>query len=154
MIHVLSFSPQVTKRIGVHIANYVVSYVDLSRGPAIIFLEGNLGGGKTTFTSGVLAHFGIRASAVSPTFVLMKRYATKKYRSAVREIVHIDAYRLQSKKDLDALDFRTVSTQPHTLIFIEWADRLRGARIRPHVRMRFTHGETIRERDISIDFSS
>lgn len=54
-------------------------------GGAAILLEGELGGGKTTFVRGLVRGAGIAAEARSPTFTLIRRYG---------RIIHADLYRL------------------------------------------------------------
>ena len=45
----------------------------------VILLEGALGGGKTTFTQGVLKGLGSTQGALSPTFTLLRQYQTRRF---------------------------------------------------------------------------
>lgn len=61
------------------------------------FLYGQMGAGKTTFSSAFAAHFGA-SEASSPTFSLINEYAT----NLGKKIYHLDLYRLKNADE--ALD--------------------------------------------------
>ena len=66
----------------------------------IVFLQGDLGSGKTTFVKGLAQAFKVNLKQVnSPTFVLMNYYKGK------LPIYHFDLYRLESPQEIDTLDF-------------------------------------------------
>jgi len=54
-------------------------------GGAVVLLEGELGGGKTTFVRGLVRGAGVTAEARSPTFTLIRGYG---------RVIHADLYRL------------------------------------------------------------
>jgi len=81
----------------------------------IIALEGDLGGGKTTFVQGFAKGLGIKDKITSPTFVIMKKYGS---------LYHIDCYRIKDK-DLLELGFKEIISQPKNIIVIEWAERVK-----------------------------
>jgi len=85
----------------------------------IIALEGDLGSGKTTFTQGLLKGLGVKGPYTSPTFVIMKQYASK-----TQNIYHLDAYRVSSK-DILNLGWKEMLAEKNNIIIIEWADRIR-----------------------------
>lgn len=89
------------------------------KGGEVIGLIGDLGAGKTAFSKGLAAGLGVKNTVTSPTFVIMKIYEGKK------KLVHIDAYRLTSYKDLRAIGIEDYLDK-NTVIVIEWADRLEG----------------------------
>ena len=64
---------------------------------SVLALHGELGAGKTTFIRGLARGWGIREAVTSPTFNLFTIY------EGTRQLVHLDAYRLGSAHDLDAL---------------------------------------------------
>jgi tRNA threonylcarbamoyladenosine biosynthesis protein TsaE len=90
----------------------------------VVGLHGDLGSGKTTFTKSVAKALGITDTVTSPTFVIEKRYTLPKPIAGFRELVHIDAYRLESGAELAALGFRELLDDPANLIFIEWPERV------------------------------
>ena len=87
--------------------------------PALILLEGELGAGKTTFTKGLAAGFGVQdlSEVSSPTFTLVNRY-----RGDV-VIYHVDLYRVDSG-DLYDLGLEDIMAETDSVTIIEWADRL------------------------------
>lgn len=91
--------------------------------PAHILLFGDLGAGKTTFTRGLAAGFGIEAidDVSSPTFTLVNEY--KGQRKGGVKIYHIDLYRVESGK-LDGLGLEDLFDDPQAVVIVEWAERL------------------------------
>ncbi len=70
-----------------------------ARAGDIIVLDGELGTGKTTLTQGIAQALGVTDAVTSPTFVIARIHA-----SAGLPLVHVDAYRLGSRVELDDLD--------------------------------------------------
>lgn len=89
----------------------------------VIFLEGELGAGKTTFTKTLAAQLGAREHVVSPTFVLMKQYELKS--SMWDMLIHIDAYRFDTPEEAHILNLDYIFSQPKTIVCIEWPSKLK-----------------------------
>lgn len=87
------------------------------RGGEVFLLVGELGAGKTYLTKGLARGLGVRSVITSPTFNIMKIYEGRRL-----NLCHVDAYRLQSSKDLLALGVREYLDSPTTVTVIEWAD--------------------------------
>ena len=87
--------------------------------PAHVLLFGELGAGKTTFTKGLAAGFGLDDvdEVSSPTFTLVNRYQGRV------PIYHIDLYRVASG-DLYDLGLDEILEDASAVAVIEWADRL------------------------------
>lgn len=94
------------------------------KGNAVIGLIGDLGAGKTVFTKGIAKGLGIKKNITSPTFVIMRPYPLKKNK-AIKNFVHIDAYRLKSGQDLISIGATEYFDQPNTVTVIEWADKVK-----------------------------
>lgn len=92
----------------------------------VVGLSGELGSGKTAFTKGVARALGVKTTVTSPTFVLEKIY-TLSPRKTFSKLVHIDAYRLENKKELDALNWGEIIQDPSALVLIEWPECVKGA---------------------------
>jgi tRNA threonylcarbamoyladenosine biosynthesis protein TsaE len=85
----------------------------------LVVLDGPLGAGKTTLTRGIGSALGARGAVTSPTFVLAREHPTA---SGV-PLVHVDAYRLGSARELDDLDL----DYDGAIVVVEWgAGKLDG----------------------------
>lgn len=87
-----------------------------AHGGDLLMLNGPLGAGKTTMTQGIARGLGIEAKISSPTFVIAQNYAGP---NGV-DLVHVDAYRLESFEELDALDLDT--SLDVSLTVVEWGE--------------------------------
>ena len=87
--------------------------------PSIIFLEGELGAGKTTFTKGFLRGLGYTKTVKSPTFTLIETYEING-----KIILHADLYRIKDPRELEEIGFRDYFNEKN-IILIEWASRAR-----------------------------
>ena len=88
---------------------------------SIIFLEGDLGSGKTTLVKEILKSFGLSEPVTSPTFTIIEPYLIKD-----KKIYHIDLYRIESRKELEVLGIEEYSAENDCLIFIEWPEKAEG----------------------------
>lgn len=85
----------------------------------LVVLDGPLGAGKTTLTRGLGAALGARGAVTSPTFVLAREHPT----AAGVPLVHVDAYRLATARELDDLDL----DYDGAIVVVEWgAGKLDG----------------------------
>jgi tRNA threonylcarbamoyladenosine biosynthesis protein TsaE len=85
--------------------------------PAVCYLRGDLGAGKTTCARSLLRTLGVTGIVRSPTYTLIETYAV----GAV-ECVHVDLYRLRDPLDLEDLGLRDYWTPQH-VVLIEWPER-------------------------------
>jgi len=102
---------------------------------AILVLKGDLGAGKTTFTIALAAILGVTDTVTSPTFVVLRTYRTN--HPTWSQLVHIDAYRIETEAELGPLQFSTYCDTPHTIVCIEWPERLGTALPVPHHELSF-----------------
>ena len=91
-------------------------------GGEVYLVCGDLGAGKTKFTQGLAAGLGVRGRVNSPTFNILKMYQA---RGQVKTLCHIDAYRLNSGEDLEALGVGEFFLSRNTVTVVEWADRVK-----------------------------
>lgn len=116
---------------GARIAN-AISCAGLSD-PFVLGLSGDLGAGKTTLVSGLLAEFGHAGPARSPTYSLIEPY-----RIAGRDVYHADLYRLRDPAELEDLGLRDLLVGPSVLI-VEWPE-MAGTRLRkPDLSLRLEY---------------
>ena len=146
-VTVLSPSSALTQRLGTAYARQLDA--GNRDGAAVIFLQGDLGSGKTTFVKGFLKAFGIVPRGASPTFVLMKHYRVGRRGAGVAHIYHYDAYRLSSAADLGVLGFFDAVGDPRAVILIEWPEKISNRALRPMHRIRFAYGALPHERLLS-----
>lgn len=85
----------------------------------VLKLSGTLGTGKTTFIKGLAKGWGITESVKSPTFNLYSIY------SGNRQLVHLDAYRLNDPSEAEDLLIEEFLTPPYCLA-IEWPEKVAG----------------------------
>lgn len=97
------------------------------KGGEVLGLQGELGAGKTTFVKGLAKALGIRDVVHSPTFVLLKPYKTGigNQESGIRNLIHVDAYRLQGGEDLKFIGLDEFFQNPDTAVVIEWAEKIK-----------------------------
>ena len=99
------------------------------KGALIIGLEGDLGGGKTTFLQGFAKGLGIKEKILSPTFVIMRKFQIVRCSHAAsfkfRYFYHIDCYRIKKPEEILDLGFREVMSNPRNIIAIEWAEKIK-----------------------------
>lgn len=92
----------------------------LEKGSVIGFL-GDLGAGKTAFTSGFVKGLGIDCDVSSPTFAICNDYIGKENR-----VLHYDMYRIESWDDLYSTGFFD-SLESGAYILVEWSENIFGA---------------------------
>jgi tRNA threonylcarbamoyladenosine biosynthesis protein TsaE len=96
----------------------------------LIFLEGDLGAGKTTFSRGLMRGFGYAGPVKSPTYTLVETYDVIATQQAIKGIVekkpltvcHFDLYRVADPEELEFMGMRDYLEGPH-LCLMEWADK-------------------------------
>ncbi|MEY2641176.1 MAG: hypothetical protein RL150_569 [Candidatus Parcubacteria bacterium] len=106
-------------------ADIVSNLSPLSGGAHVVALSGNVGAGKTTLSQQFAQTLGVTESVTSPTFVLMKQYPLAGQRFA--QLVHIDAYRIESLDELAPLRFDELLADTTNLMLIEWPEHIADA---------------------------
>lgn len=137
----LTTSPTQTKNFGKNFGEKLLKGRP-SKKAKVIGLEGDLGGGKTTFLQGFAKGVGIKEKILSPTFVIMKSFQLSAF--SFQRFYHIDCYRIEKPKELLDLGFREIISDPKNIVTVEWADRVR--KIIPKdalwIKFEFVNGRT------------
>ena len=85
----------------------------------LVVLAGPLGAGKTTLVQGIGQGLGVRGPVTSPTFVIAREHPAA---GAGPALVHVDAYRLGSRAEVDDLDLDADVARCVTVV--EWGEGL------------------------------
>ena len=86
-------------------------------GQGTVFLEGDLGTGKTTLTRGLLRAMGYEGAVKSPTFTIVEPYEINDHK-----IYHFDLYRLEDPEELEYIGFDDFFVG-EPLCLIEWPEK-------------------------------
>ena len=111
----------------------------------VLAMEGDLGGGKTTFVQGFAKGLGIKENITSPTFVILKKFkipsfakaTASKAKSKFQFFYHIDAYRLEKPKDLLDLGFEKILSGWNNIIAVEWSEKIQKILPKNVIKIRF-----------------
>lgn len=122
--HVLATS-EATEALGQALANHAPAR-------AVVFLEGDLGAGKTTLARAFLRALGVTGAVRSPTYTLIERYPVPS-----GELAHLDLYRIADPGELEFLGLDDLAADAR-LWLVEWPERGAGALPAPdlHVHLR------------------
>ena len=137
-----------------------------NKSAVVVALEGELGAGKTVLVKGIAKALGIKAHITSPTFVLLKQYKipskAKSLKSKVtritglrpstldlRQLIHIDAYRLKDYQALVAIGVKEIISDPKNIVLIEWSERVKPILPSKKIKVHIDHvGESQRRIEI------
>ena len=103
-----------TERLGAFVSK-------LCKGGEVIYLEGDLGAGKTTFTRGFLRSRGYEGTVKSPTYSLVETYELGGI-----TVHHFDMYRLSCEDELYDLGWDDYLAR-NAVIVCEWSENVPGA---------------------------
>ena len=107
-----------------------------------VFLHGDLGAGKTTFSRGLLHALGHAGRVPSPTYTLIEPYEL-----VPRPVYHMDLYRL---RDGAELEFLALDDLPANALFlIEWPERASRELGRPDLSLQLSLDGVARQLNIS-----
>jgi tRNA threonylcarbamoyladenosine biosynthesis protein TsaE len=87
---------------------------------SVVYLEGELGAGKTTTVRALARGLGVEETTSSPTYALVHRYAGRR-----GPVFHLDCFRLRSPAEAADLDWEGLLGEGDVLL-VEWPERAVG----------------------------
>ena len=108
-----------TKKLGQELAKEILK----RKGEAafVVFLDGDLGTGKTTLVKEIIFALGVKEKVKSPTFTIIEPYELNK-----ENIYHVDLYRIIDPTELEIIGLREYLNESKAIIFIEWPEKSYG----------------------------
>ena len=107
---------------------------------ALIFLKGDLGSGKTTFTKALIREILPEAKVKSPTYTYIQNYSDNIY--------HLDLYRVDNL-DVELEGLLLEICVPSNLVLVEWPEIAQNILPQPNFTVEFTYLND-EEREIKI----
>ena len=107
--------------------------------PLVIWLEGDLGAGKTALARALIQALGYKGRVKSPTYGLLEHYQI-----TTVQVLHMDLYRISDPGELEFLGVEDLMDEK-TILLIEWPDKGGSWIPRPDFIFRFSYADEGRD---------
>jgi tRNA threonylcarbamoyladenosine biosynthesis protein TsaE len=114
-------------------ASLAAKLASLVEPPLVVYLEGDLGAGKTSFTRAFIRALGHQGSVKSPTYGLLEDYPLGHL-----HVVHLDLYRIEQPGELEFLGLEDLCDD-RSVFMVEWPGRGEGHLPQADLVIRFRH---------------
>ena len=111
----ISKDTEETKKIGYELAQKIDTGELTTK---FIAMRGEMGVGKTAFTSGFASYFGIKG-VKSPTYAVMNQHTSE----SGKRLLHLDTYRISDDDDLYSIGFYDY-LDSEDLMIVEWSENI------------------------------
>ena len=102
----------------------------------VVFLEGNLGAGKTTFTKGLMKGLGYKELVKSPTYNLVEIHETENLK-----VFHFDLYRINSPHELEEIGIGEYLEEENSICIFEWPENAQSLLPQPDYTIEIAHSD-------------
>jgi tRNA threonylcarbamoyladenosine biosynthesis protein TsaE len=120
--------------------NFANNFASNLQLPLVVWLQGDLGTGKTAFARGLIHALGYQGRVKSPTYGLLEQYEL-----ASLQVLHLDLYRINDPAELEFLGL-TDLMDDQTLLLVEWPDK--GGQWLPQPDFIFAFSYALEGRDL------
>ena len=120
------------------VARLAASFASSVELPAVLYLRGDLGAGKTTFARAYIQSLGYSGYVKSPSYGLLETY-----QAGGQKILHLDLYRIEDPEELEYLAIRDLFDE-ESVMLIEWPDRGKHHLPVPDLVLEFGENDEVR----------